>query len=227
MSPLIYIVATTLVGLSFLFISAIVLYCHLLIHAANASNIFRFILSDRSNFHKSDKLPLVVLAFVKYIYIYMYVYTYIFMMKNLNTKTLWKARWLFGKTKWRPGKTGTQQIWIRQLKENALRVSVVGRENISPTILALTVKNWKWTRLQRVIAAENLTACEGYESIRHAGANNVILPLENVNRMMGLWIRNTPTVFKGPLLSDSVRETFLISQEFSGPRVIRQLLRQT
>ena len=29
------------------------------------------------------------------------------------------------------------------------------------------------------------------------------------------------------LLSDSVLETFLTSQEFSGPRVIRQLLGQT
>ena len=53
-------------------------------------------------------------------------------------------------------------------------------------ILALTVTNWIWTRLQRVIAAENLTACEGYESTRHAGANNVILLQENVNRLMGL-----------------------------------------
>ena len=156
------------------------------------------------------------------------------MMKNLNTTTLWKARWLFGRTKWlsrklewRPGKTGTQQIWIRQLKENALRVSVAGRENISPTLLTLTVTNWIWTRLQRVIAAGNLTASEGYESTRHAGANNIILQQENVNRMIGLWIRNTPTVFKGPLLSDSVLETFLTSQEFSGPRVIRKLLGHT
>ena len=38
----------------------------------------------------------------------------------------------------------------------------------------------------RVIAAENSTACEGYESTRHAGANNVILLPENVNRIMGL-----------------------------------------
>ena len=28
--------------------------------------------------------------------------------------------------------------------------------------------------------------CEGYESTRHAGANNVILQPDNVNRMMGL-----------------------------------------
>ena len=34
--------------------------------------------------------------------------------------------------------------------------------------------------------ADNLTACEGYESTRHAGANNVILLQVNVNRMMGL-----------------------------------------
>ena len=30
------------------------------------------------------------------------------------------------------------------------------------------------------------SACEGYESTRHVGANNVILLPENVNRMMGL-----------------------------------------
>ena len=65
-------------------------------------------------------------------------------------------------------------------------------------------------------------ACEGHESTRHAGANNIILLPENVNRMMGLWIRITPpTVFRGPLVSVSVLETFLASQEFSGPRVIR------
>ena len=41
-------------------------------------------------------------------------------------------------------------------------------------------------RLQRGIAAENLTACAGYESTRHVGANDVILLPDNVNRMMGL-----------------------------------------
>ena len=40
-------------------------------------------------------------------------------------------------------------------------------------------------------------------------------------RMMGLWIRFTPTVFTSPLLSVSVLETFLASQEFYGQRVIR------
>ena len=44
------------------------------------------------------------------------------------------------------------------------------------------------TRLQRMIVAENLTSSEGYESTRHAGANDVILLPENVNQMMGLWI---------------------------------------
>ena len=46
-------------------------------------------------------------------------------------------------------------------------MSVAGRENISPIILALTLTNWIWTRLQLVSAAVNLTACEGYESTRH------------------------------------------------------------
>ena len=112
-------------------------------------------------------------------------------------------------------------ILIVQRKKNALRVSVAGRENISPIILAHTVMIWICTRLQRVIAAENSTACKGYESTRYACANDVILLPENANRMMGLWIRNTPTVFRSPLLSFRVLETFLASREFSGPRVIR------
>ena len=37
-----------------------------------------------------------------------------------------------------------------------------------------------------MIAAENSTACEEHESTRRAGAKNVILLLENVNRLMGL-----------------------------------------
>ena len=159
---------------------------------------------------------------------------------SLKTPVVWwkfeyqEGRWPFGKTKgltrkleWHPGKTETQQIWTMQWKENAPRVSVAGRENISLIILALTLTNWIWARLLRVIAAENLTAREGYESTRHAGANNVILLPENVNRMIGSLIRNIPTVFKSPLLSDSVLEAFLASQEFCGPRVIRQLLGQT
>ena len=102
-------------------------------------------------------------------------------------------------------------------------MSVAGRENISPIILAHTVTIWICTRLLRVIATENSTACEGYKSTRRASANNVIILPENVNRMMGLWIRITPTVFTIPLLNVSVLETFLASQEFSGPRVISEL----
>ena len=37
-----------------------------------------------------------------------------------------------------------------------------------------------------VIAAENSTACEDHESTKRAGAINVILLPENVNRMMDL-----------------------------------------
>ena len=113
------------------------------------------------------------------------------------------------------------QIWIIQWKKNALRVSVAGRENISPILLAHTVMIWICTRLQHVIAAENLTACEDHESTRRAGVKNIILLPENVNRMMRLWIRFTPTVFTSPLLTISVLETLFASQEFSGPRVIR------
>ena len=61
-----------------------------------------------------------------------------------------------------------------------------GEGNISHIILAQTKMTWICTRLQGVITADNLTACEGYVSTRHDGANDVILLLENVNRMMGL-----------------------------------------
>ena len=53
-------------------------------------------------------------------------------------------------------------------------------------ILAHMVMIWICSWLQRVIAAENSTACKDHESTRRAGANNVILLSENVNRMMGL-----------------------------------------
>ena len=71
-----------------------------------------------------------------------------------------------------------------QWKKNALRVSVAGRENISPIILAHTVMIWICTQL-RVIVVVNSTACEAYESTRHGDAHNVILLPENVNQMMG------------------------------------------
>ena len=45
-------------------------------------------------------------------------------------------------------------IYTIQWKENALRVSEAGKENISPIILALMLTNWIWTRLQHVIMAE-------------------------------------------------------------------------
>ena len=73
------------------------------------------------------------------------------------------------------------------------------RENISPIILAQTVMIWICTRLQCVIAAENSIAFEGHKSTRHTGANNVILLPENVNRMMGLWIRITPHSIHEPI----------------------------
>ena len=147
---------------------------------------------------------------------------YILYQDSLESKmTLWKEKWLFRKLEWHPGKTGILQIWIVQWKKNSLWLSVAGRENISPIILAHTVMIWICTRLQRVIAAENSTACEDHESTRRAGANNVILLPENVNRIMGLWIRFTPTVFTSPLLTISVLEKFLASKEFSGPKVIR------
>ena len=53
-------------------------------------------------------------------------------------------------------------------------------------MLAPTLTIWINTRLQRVIAVENSTACEEHESTRCTGAKNVILLPENVNRLMGL-----------------------------------------
>ena len=50
-----------------------------------------------------------------------------------------------------------------------------------------------------MIAAENSTACEGHESTRRAGVNNVILLPVNVNRMMGLWIRIAPHSIHKPI----------------------------
>ena len=125
----------------------------------------------------------------RYLYIYIYIYIYLYI------------------------------IWIVQWKKNALRVSVAGRENISPIMLAHTVTIWIRTRLQCVIAVENSTACEGHESTKRAGANNVILLPENVSRTMGLWIRITPTAFTSPLLSVSVLETFLASQVAQGNQI--------
>ena len=51
-------------------------------------------------------------------------------------------------------------------------MSVAGRENIPPIILAQTEMTWICIRVQRVIAAENLTTCEGNESPRYDGAND-------------------------------------------------------
>ena len=97
-------------------------------------------------------------------------------------------------------------------------MSVAGRENISPILFAHTVMIWICTRLQRVIAAENSTACEDHESTRCAGAKNVIPLPENVNRMMGLWIRFTPTVFMNPLLTISILETFFCRPRIQWPK---------
>ena len=142
---------------------------------------------------------------MNYIYTYIYIYVYInthFMMKTLTKKSLESNRTLWrdkvtlqkvGVTSWRYTNVKTMNITT---KKNTLRVSVAGREIISPIILAQTEMNWICTRPRRVIAAENLTACVDYESKRDSDANDVILLPENINRMMGLWIRNTFTVQK-------------------------------
>ena len=100
--------------------------------------------------------------------------------------TLWKDKVTLQKIVVTCWKDRNEKNMNSTTKRNTLRVSLAGRENISPIMLAQTEMTWICTRLQRVIAAENLTACEGYESTRHAGANDDILLPENVNRMMGL-----------------------------------------
>ena len=52
-------------------------------------------------------------------------------------------------------------------------ISVAERENVSPIRLILKKTTLNWTRLQCVIAAEDLTVYKVYISIRHAGAKNV------------------------------------------------------
>ena len=82
-------------------------------------------------------------------------------------------------------------------------------ENPSPVRLILKEMTLKWTRQQRAIVEEDLTAYDVYVFVRHAGAYNEIIPLsENVNQMMALWIWTTATVFRIPLFSDSTLEKF-------------------
>ena len=102
-------------------------------------------------------------------------------------------------------------IWIPQQTLNALWVTVLGMENISPVRLILKKMTLNWTWLQCVIVAEDFTVCEVYVFIRHAGANNVIPLSENVNWMMRLKIWTTSTAFRIPLLSYNTSEKFLAS----------------
>ena len=75
-------------------------------------------------------------------------------------------------------------------------MSVAGRENISPIILAHTITICICTRLQRMIAAENSTACEGHGSTRRAGANNVISPTGECKSNDGLMNQDHTKDFK-------------------------------
>ena len=60
--------------------------------------------------------------------------------------------------------------------------------------------NLIWTRLQRVIAAENLTACEGYESTRHAGAKQRNSPAGVCKSNDGLMNQEYPHSVQGPIV---------------------------
>ena len=67
----------------------------------------------------------------------------------------------------------------------SLILPVTERENESTIIFAQTEMTWLCAWLQRD-CDRDLTACEGYESTRQAGANDVILLSANLNRMMDL-----------------------------------------
>ena len=116
-------------------------------------------------------------------------------------------------------------------KRHYKHIILYGKENFKIKIGLCLYFRWLYPSVVcyniKQIVCENNSICEGHKSTKRAGANNIILLPENVNRMMGLWIRITLTVFTGPLLKVSVQETFLASQEFSGPRVIRELPGQT
>ena len=129
--------------------------------------------------------------------------------ENLNTYTLWKTRWFFGKTKWlfrmlewNPGKTGILTNMDSTMKEKCPQ-GVCSGDGEYITHHTCSYGNDR-DMYPATTAAENSTAGEGHESTRRAGANNVILIPENVNWIMGLWIRITLTVFTSPLLGVSV-----------------------
>ena len=148
--------------------------------------------------------------------------------EKLNTKTLWKARWLFGKTKWlfrklewHPGKTGILTNMDNTMKEKCPQGVCSGEGEYITHLTCSYGNDLDMYPATTCDCGRKFNSLRGHESTRRAGAKNVILLPENVNRLMGLWVRFTPTVFTSPLLTISVLETFFASQEFSGPRVIR------
>ena len=126
-----------------------------------------------------------MMLYKKSVCIYTYIYITRCMMKNLNTNmTLWKDKVTLqkvGVTSWKDRNATNMDKTIK----GKCPQGVCSGEGEYITHHTCSNGN-ELDMLQRVIAAENLTACEGYESTRHVGANNVILLQENVNRMMGL-----------------------------------------
>ena len=148
--------------------------------------------------------------------------------ENLNTKTLWKARWLFGKTKWlfrklewHPGKTGILTNMDNTMKEKCPQGVCSGEGEYITHLTCSYGNDLDMYPATTCDCGRKFNSLRGTRFHKHAGAKNVILLPENVNRLMGLWVRFTPTVFTSPLLTISVLETFFESQEFSGPMVIR------
>ena len=101
-------------------------------------------------------------------------------------------------------------------------MSVAGRENISPILLAHTVTIWMCIPLQHVIAAENSTACEDHESTRHAWFEERNSPAGECKSNDGPMNQVYPHSIHEPI-ADHQRpgDIFFASQEFCGPRIIR------
>ena len=76
----------------------------------------------------------------------------------------------------------------KETKLHQIMKSIIDTESPRVTLYQLFKKNINWIRLPRVVLAKDGTVCEVYASIRHAGANNVILISEKVNQTMRLGI---------------------------------------
>ena len=148
--------------------------------------------------------------------------------ENLNTKTLWKARWLFGKTKWlfrklewHPGKTGILTNMDNTMKEKCPQGVCSGEGEYITHLTCSYGNDLDMYPATTCDCGRKFNSLRGTRIHKARWCEERNSPAGECNRLMGLWVRFTPTVFTSPLLTISVLETFFASQEFSGPRVIR------